>query len=59
MKELCGYLEEGGSKRAKSNVKALGRVRTWCMEARVNEAERENQGWKWEWRGSQEMKSIR
>lgn len=54
-----GTWRKGVPREPNANVKALGRVRTWCMEARVNEAERENQGWKWEWRGSQEMRSIR
>ena len=39
---------KGVPREPKANVGALGCVRTRCMEARVNDAERDNQGWKWE-----------
>ena len=39
---------KGVPREPKANVEALGWVRTWCMEAGVNDAERDNQGWRWE-----------
>lgn len=44
MRELCGYLEEEGTGRAKSRCKVPGVGENLCREARVNDAERDNQG---------------